>query len=272
MADQEALDAQVIRDALPLSLRQAPFELTVMQTVDSTNTWLSARAAGAVNGTSCLAEHQLAGRGRGSRIWVSPFGCNVHLSMVWRFPARQVAGLSIAVGVCVAEACDAMGACGVSLKWPNDLIVAREDVHHKLGGILIDVAGDTSAGEGGSVAVIGIGLNVDMPISQRTAITQPVCDLTELVGGRVSRNALVAQVMERLMLAMPLFEQQGLAPFRARFLQRDVNYDRPVRIEQGAHVSTGLARGIDETGALMVETSHGLTRIYSGDVSLRTMR
>ena len=164
-----------------------------------------------------------------------------------------------------------MGARDISLKWPNDLIVARENVHHKLGGILIEVVDGTSAGNGSNVAVIGIGLNVDMPIAHRTAITQPVCDLTELVGGRVSRNALVAQVLERLMLAMPLFAQQGLAPFRARFLQRDVNYDRPVRIEQGAKVSTGLARGIDETGALMVETGHGLTRFYSGDVSLRTM-
>lgn len=271
MADREPLDAAVIRAALPDSLRQAPFGLTVLQTVDSTNSWLSARAAAAVNGTTCLAEHQQAGRGRGSRTWVSPAGCNVYLSMVWHFPARSVAGLSIAVGVCVAEACDALGARDVSLKWPNDLIVARENIHYKLGGILIEVAGGTSVDKAGDVAVIGIGLNVDMPIAQRSAITQPVCDLSEQAGGRVSRNLLVAYVLERLMFAMPLFAQQGLAPFRARFLQRDVNYDRPVRIEQGAKVSTGLARGIDETGALMVETSHGLTRFYSGDVSLRTM-
>ena len=108
-----------------------------------------------------------------------------------------------------------------------------------------------------------------MPAALRAGITQAVSDLNELASGRVSRNALAAQVMARVMLAMPRFELEGLAPFRARFLARDVNLDRIVQVEQGGRISTGLARGIDESGALMVETSHGLTRIYSGDVSLR---
>ena len=172
----------------------------------------------------------------------------------------------------VAEACEALGASAISLKWPNDLIAVGDGVHHKLGGILVDVRSDGRSDRDGvdsSVVIIGIGLNVDMPAALREGITQPVSDLNTLVGAVVSRNELAAQVMARVMLAMPRFELEGLAPFRGRFLARDVNLDRAVRIEQGGQISTGLARGIDESGALMVETSHGLTRIYSGDVSLR---
>ena len=126
-----------------------------------------------------------------------------------------------------------------------------------------------SGGGNSSLVIIGIGLNVDMPVALRAGITQAVTDLNELTTQRVSRNALAAQVMQKVILAMPQFESQGLAPFRARFLARDANLDRVVRVEQSGKLSTGLARGIDESGALMVETSRGLERIYSGDVSLR---
>ena len=81
---------------------------------------------------------------------------------------------------------------------------------------------------------------------------------------------MAAQVIARMMLAIPWFESQGLAAFRGRFLARDANLDRVVQVEQGGRITTGLARGIDESGALMIETSLGVERIYSGDVSLRT--
>ena len=264
----EKLDALAIRAALPTHLRDSAGELTVLAQVNSTNTWLAERARDAANGTTCVAEQQLAGRGRGGRSWASPFGRNVYLSMLWRLPVRAVSGLSIAVGVCVAEACEALGASEISLKWPNDLLCVRAGVRHKLGGILVDVSSEDGYSSR-CVVIIGIGLNVDMPDSLRMSISQPVSDLNELVGQRVSRNALTAKVMERVMLAMPRFEDEGLAPFRGRFLKRDVNLGRLVQVEQGGLLRVGLARGIDEGGALMIETSQGLERIFSGDVSLR---
>ena len=265
----EALDALAIRAALPMQLQDARFELTVLAQVNSTNTWLAEHALDAANATTCVAEQQLAGRGRGGHRWVSPFGRNVYLSMLWRLPVSAVSGLSIAVGVCVAEACEALGASAISLKWPNDLLAVRGEVRHKLGGILVEVSSEDGYSDR-CVVIIGIGLNVDMPDSLRASIGQPVSDLNELVGKRVSRNAVTAKVMERVMLAMPRFEHEGLAPFRGRFLQRDVNLDRVVQVEQGGRLRTGLARGIDESGALLLETRDGLARIFSGDVSLRT--
>jgi BirA family biotin operon repressor/biotin-[acetyl-CoA-carboxylase] ligase len=257
----ERLDAAAIRARLA-GAGTTPPPLHVLDQVDSTNAWLKGNAAGAANGTSCLAERQSAGRGRRGRSWHSPFGRNLYLSLLWRLPARAVSGLSIAVGVAVAEACESLGAHELKLKWPNDIVGPRG----KLGGILTELATDRPAI---CTAIIGIGLNVNMPARLRAAIDQPVSDLNELAGRRVSRNALAAAIIERLAAALPRFELEGLAPFRARFAQRDASLDRNVTVEEGGSVRSGHARGIDEHGALLLETAEGMALVQSGDVSLR---
>ena len=267
----ERLDADLIRQALPAERRHQSTSITVLAQVDSTNLWLAENSQRAPNGSICVAEQQMAGRGRAKRVWVSPFGRNIYFSMLWRLPTRVVPGLSLAMGVCVAEACEAIAGKGVSkwpiaLKWPNDVIVMREGLAHKLAGILIELS---TANDGSSRVIIGVGLNLDLPRSVREAIDQPVIDLHELYSERVARNALVATLMERMMVALPRYELEGLAPFRARYLAREANLDREISINQGGRVSTGVARGIDAQGALLVETSEGLTPLLSGDVSMR---
>jgi len=258
----ERLDGAAIRDALATGPDAAAAPVHVHAQVDSTSDWLIAHAAQAPDGTACLAERQAAGRGRRGRTWASPFGRNLYLSLLWRLPARQVSGLSIAMGVTVAEACDAVGARNLALKWPNDLVAPQG----KVGGILVDISAD---GGGTSLAVIGVGLNVDMPWSMRVPIGQPVSDLNELAGRRLSRNVLAAGVIAAMRAALPRFEREGLKPFRDRFSARDASRDREVTVEQGGRISTGRARGIDDEGALMLETADGIARIHSGDVSLR---
>ena len=257
----ERLDAGAIHGHLAAAGEPAA-PVHVLTDVDSTNAWLKANATGAQNGTSCLAERQSAGRGRRGRSWHSPFARNLYLSLLWRLPARAVSGLSIAVGVAVAEACEALGARELALKWPNDIVGPRG----KVGGILTELANDTPTL---CSAIIGVGLNVDMPARLRADIDQPVSDLNELAGRRVSRNALAAAILARLAAALPRFELEGLAPFRARFAQRDASLDRSVTVEQGGALRSGLARGIDEHGALLLETADGIASIQSGDVSLR---
>ena len=100
----ERLDAQAIRAALPVSPCAQPWQVHVLDCVDSTNDWLRKNADGMANGTCCLAEQQSAGRGRRGRGWASPFGRNLYLSLLWRIPMRHVSGLSIAAGVAVAHA------------------------------------------------------------------------------------------------------------------------------------------------------------------------
>jgi BirA family biotin operon repressor/biotin-[acetyl-CoA-carboxylase] ligase len=253
-----------IRSHLTPTLGALPPAVHVLDQVDSTNDWLAQRAEHAPDGSACLAEQQLAGRGRRGRTWVSPFGRNLYLSLLWRLPTTRISGLSIAMGVTVADACESVGATGLSLKWPNDLVAASG----KVGGILVDV--ETSDAES-CIAIIGIGLNVDMPARLRRDITQPCADLNELAGRRISRNELAAALIEHGREALPRFAQEGLAPFQQRFATRDASRDHPVTVEEGGRISTGHARGIDTQGALMLETAEGITRIHSGDVSLRAL-
>ncbi len=256
----ERLEADAIREHA--GSHAAP--VYVHAEVASTSAWLSEQAGDGENGTACIAERQTAGRGRRGRTWSSPFGRNLYLSLLWRLPARAVSGLAIAVGVTVAEACEALGARGLALKWPNDIVGPRG----KVGGILIDLG---SEARDMCTAIIGIGLNVDMPARLREAIGQPVSDLNELAGRRLSRNALAGAVIQRLVQALPRFEAEGLAPFRGPFAERDASRDRPVSVEVAGQVSTGHARGIDERGALLLETADGMARIQTGEVSLRAL-
>jgi len=183
-----------------------------------------------------------------------------------------VPGLSIAVGVALAQACEAVGAEELGIKWPNDLVAPqgpdKAQDRGKVGGILVDLVGD---GSGMTTAIIGMGLNVDMPAAVRAAIGQPVSDLSEVAGRRVSRNALAAAVIVGARVCLERFERDGLEPFRERFARRDASVGRQVTVEEGGRVSTGRAQGIDADGALVLETADGPAHIRSGDVSLRAV-
>ena len=126
--------------------------------IDSTNQYLLERVNTLSSGESCLAECQTAGRGRRGKPWVSPFGCQLILSMYWRLEQGMAAamGLSLAVGVAVVEALESLGYPGVALKWPNDLYYQGR----KLAGILVEMSGSAGAS---CHLVIGVGLNLAMP-------------------------------------------------------------------------------------------------------------
>ncbi|MFN8986287.1 MAG: biotin--[acetyl-CoA-carboxylase] ligase, partial [Burkholderiales bacterium] len=174
----QLLDIDVIRQRMGTSQRR--LDLRIVDVIDSTNTaWLnqgnSGVAAGSTttvpSGTCLAAELQTAGRGRRGRAWQSALGASLTFSLLWRFEsgAASLGGLSLAVGLAVANALRALG-IDAELKWPNDIVVDDQ----KLGGILIETQGDML---GPTVAVIGIGLNVRLPESIRLAIDQPVTDI-----------------------------------------------------------------------------------------------
>ena len=160
--------AHVDKAALPLLGR-----MDILPEVDSTNRYLMARIGhGAATGDICLAEYQSAGRGRQGRPWVSPFAANIYMSLLWHFPVgiEGLAGLGLAVGASVLDACHRLGAEAVRLKWPNDLVCRGS----KLAGILLELR---SAADGGCFVVIGIGMNVRMPDQNIAQIDQSWTDL-----------------------------------------------------------------------------------------------
>lgn len=241
----------------PLARR---FDVDVLPECASTNAELMRRAeGGAPSGSVVVAERQTAGRGRMGRSWFSEPGASLTFSLLWRFPPGTLPhGLSLAVGVALAEALEAAGVAGLALKWPNDLLLDNR----KLAGVLVELVPGTP-----SAAVIGIGVNLRLPDS----LPAEVRALAAAIDADVSPNALLAQLLASLHAVLSAFGDGGLKALRERWLARCAHIDRAVTIlSEFAPPLTGRCIDIDIDGALQVDSGVRIERIVSGDVSLRT--
>jgi len=265
----DLLDAAELERAL--AARAPALSLELMDECESTNTWLMQRIGASPSGRVVVCEHQSAGRGRRGSQWTSGVGASLTFSMAWRFACGTAAlsGLSLAVAVAVADALEACGIAGTTLKWPNDLLHEGR----KFGGILIEVSGDP---QGASGAVIGVGLNVRLPAVLADAIERPVTDIATLYAAAApgaappSRTLLLAAILVQLAEALPRYAREGFAAFREGWLKRHAHAGRQVSILQGERMLTaGEAVGVAEDGALLVRSARGVERVHSGEVSLR---
>ena len=247
-----------------LSRELAPRRVELVPVIGSTIQHWLAQLNQLSNGDICVAECQTAGRGRRGRSWVSPFGGQLIMSMYWRLEQGMAAamGLSLVVGIALVEALEAQGFSGVQLKWPNDLYVNGR----KLAGILVEMSG--TAG-GPCQLVIGLGINLLLPSTEQARISQPFAELSEL-GKITDRNGLVIALSRHLQHCLSIFETHGITAFREQWNQLDYFNGQAVRVLMGEQVVTGIARGIDEQGALLLELSDGKVQRYlGGEVSLR---
>lgn len=245
------------------------YTLEIADSVGSTNTLLMQRAqAGAPGATVIAAEWQSGGRGRQGRAWHAGIGGALTFSLLWRFAqgASSLAGLSLAVGVALARALEKLGVAGASLKWPNDVVWRGK----KLAGILIEWQGDAL---GPSFAVIGIGVNVRLSDAARSRIDQEVTDLESACGRTLDRNEVFALLLEELCGVLETFAAEGFAPLRGEWQNRHTHQDRAVTvILSDMRRESGVARGVAEDGALLVETPAGVRRYHAGEISLRPTR
>jgi BirA family biotin operon repressor/biotin-[acetyl-CoA-carboxylase] ligase len=262
----ELLDPTLILGELSSAGRQRLARLEVHDQLDSTNNRLMAEATGqAPTGTVCLAERQTAGRGRRGRTWVSPFGTNLYLSVLWRYPVGPAAlgGVSLAAGVVVAEVLTRFGLTDLRLKWPNDLLWR----HRKFGGLLLEVAGEA---QGPSHLVVGLGLNLRLDQAQGQAIDQPWTDLREAMGSQIpGRNRLAAALIDGLLGMLERYGDVGLKPFLEEWGRFDLQRGQRVCLQLGGRSIEGDYAGIDPDGALRMNTAAGPMRAHSGEVSLR---
>ena len=245
------------------------FTVEVLPEIDSTNTELMRRARAAQHEPTLLvAERQTAGRGRLGRVWESGSLTDagelpsLTFSLGLPLAPRDWSGLSLAVGVCVAESLSP----AVRLKWPNDLWLADD---RKLGGILVETASFAPAVPGELAAryvVIGIGINITprTPLEGEGLSVRPAA-LQELIPG-IDAPAALARIARALVSTVQAFEALGFAPFQVRFNARDVLRDRDVRLSDG---TDGSAHGVDEQGALLVHTPQGMQAITSAEISVR---
>lgn len=239
-------------------------KVTVLPVIDSTNQYLLDRISTLNSGDCCVAEYQQAGRGRRGRKWFSPFGANLYLSMFWRLeqgPAAAI-GLSLVIGIVMAEVLHDLGADKVRVKWPNDLYLNDR----KLAGILVELTGKT--GDAAQI-VIGAGLNMGMRQVQADIVNQGWITLQE-AGITIDRNTLAVRLIKELREALTLFEQDGLATFLSRWEKLDNFIHRPVKLIIGDKEIFGISRGINAQGALMLEQDGILKPWVGGEISLRS--
>lgn len=237
------------------------FSIEVLPQIDSTNSELMRRArAGQLDPVLLVAERQTAGRGRLGRQWVSAddttskgeLSC-LTFSLGLPLSPADWSGLSLAVGLAVVESLHP----DLRLKWPNDVWLQER----KLAGILIETV---SVGEQ-RYAVVGVGINILLPHAHAQDLRTPAAALCEVLP-EVDAAGALGLVAAPLVRAILCFEAEGFAPLRTAFHARDLLYGRELVCSDGA---TGMARGVDASGALLLHTENGLKKISSAEVSVR---
>lgn len=243
------------------------FDLRIVAECSSTNSLLvddSPADDGRVH--VVIAEHQTSGRGRRGKTWLSWPGASLTFSSLWRFPAGAPvpAGLSLVAGIAVARALEKQGATGVQLKWPNDVLLLGQ----KVAGILVELLPGRS---GTPAAVIGIGINMALPAGERIPDQDGVADLASHVPTLPNRNRLTALLLRELHDLLETYASAGFPALRGAWQQRNAFAELPVRISGESTDLEGICAGVDEDGALLLRTDSGITRILSGEVSLRPL-
>ncbi|MFW5432228.1 MAG: biotin--[acetyl-CoA-carboxylase] ligase [Methylophilaceae bacterium] len=243
------------------------FHLEVLDEVASTNTHLMKAAAKGAPHVSCTVAHiQTNGRGRRGRTWVSQLGASLTFSLLWRFDcgATALSGLSLAIGVGLMRALDELGVSNAQLKWPNDVLVDNK----KLAGILIDLQGDM---DGPSAAVIGVGINVNLPEKVLKNIDQPAIDMMQVGNGNISQSHLLGTVLKHFVGVLKNFEAHGFLGVRDEWLSQHAYQNQSVRmLLPDGRDTEGTVTGIADDGILLVETAFGLQRFSAGEISLRS--
>ncbi len=252
--------------------RLGPFHaLDYFQDIGSTNDAALARAStGASHGSVIMAEAQHAGRGRRGRAWHSPPDAGLYLSVILRAESwtDTLPLVTIAAGVAVAQGLRAATALPIELKWPNDAVMGRP--WRKVAGILAESA---SAGSRVEAVVVGIGINI-----RAAAFPPEIADRAtalEVEAGRpIDRAACLVEVLAALALRI----DRLIAGDRAEVVSAWREYGRAglggaaVRWNDETGERRGLARDLDETGALLVDAPGGRARLVAGEVIWERLR
>jgi BirA family biotin operon repressor/biotin-[acetyl-CoA-carboxylase] ligase len=253
-----------------LQTRDFGRNLVCLDTTESTNLDAKMAAAnGCAHGYTVVADEQTAGRGRLNHAWLSPSGINIYVSIVLKprtvpssFPQIPVI-CAIALHQALAKMVPSVE---LALKWPNDLLTA--DSHRKISGILCE--GMTMKDR--SLAVVtGIGINVNSSLEDfsddlRTTATS----LKMATGQSWSREQVLAAFLNRLEIVFDEWQDAAtLRPFMDYWNHHDLLSGQAIAIEQGQQIEEGIARGIDDEGRLLLETSDGVRLVHAGDVHLR---
>ena len=242
--------------------------------IDSTNNWAREYAGSRCwteegtdpDGTLFVAEKQTGGKGRQGRIWTSPPGENIYMSLLlWKPEIKTVSAsqLTLVMGLSVAQGIEALTGRKAGIKWPNDVVYSGK----KICGILTEMRIQEGKPEH---IVIGVGINVnqtEFPPELQDKATSVFLE-TEKKADRISGIARVMEYFEKNY--RKFLRTEDLSLIKENYESLLLNKDRQVRIIEKTGQWQGIARGINNRGELLVEDSRGyMHEIMSGEVSVR---
>ena len=241
-------------------------QIRYYEQLDSTNTKASEMALeGAEHGTVVVADCQTAGKGRRGRVWDSPAGDNIYMSVLLRpsFETDKAPMITLVMAYSVAEVLRNRGVSDVQIKWPNDLVISGK----KVCGILTEMH---LRGSEIDHVVVGVGVNVNTS-SFSEELVDKATSLFLKYGKPLEREQLIADILETFMETYQRFEKQGNLQFlREEYNSILVNKNREVCILETGNEYKAYALGINEQGELLVRLEDGtVEQVYAGEVSVR---
>ncbi len=248
-----------------LSVGWVGSEIRFYETIDSTNEQAKKEAQrGAPHGALVVADSQTAGKGRRGRSWESPAQTNLYFTLILRpdLAADKASMLTLVMAHSVGRAIRRITGIHCGIKWPNDIVAEGK----KVCGILTEMFPEQ---EGHYFIVIGVGVNVAAQ-SFPEELKEKATSLEALSGELVSRAQLLAEILKNFEADYGTFvKEKNLKGLLDGYQQMLVNRDVRVKVLDPKGEYEGIARGITETGELLVETSEGMVPVFAGEVSVR---
>ena len=241
-------------------------EIVYFDEIDSTNN--RAKELGekdGAHGTLFVADRQVAGKGRRGRVWESPKGISIYMTILLRpdlIPTKAPM-LTLVMAQSVAEGIREVTGMETGIKWPNDIVMNKK----KVCGILTEMSTEIDYI---NYVVIGVGINVNQKAFDEE-LKEKATSLMIETGAPVKRSALIAAVMKHFEKNYALFMENGdLSGLQESYNEMLVNRGKEVRILEPGNEYNAHAYGINETGELIVRTQKGEEKhIFAGEVSVR---
>lgn len=241
-------------------------EMYFFDEIDSTNNYIKKIAEnGASHGSLAIAECQTGGKGRRGRVWKSPKGSGIWMSYLLRptIPPYSASMLTLVAGLAVAKVLSEVSGMEAKIKWPNDIVINSR----KVCGILTEMSADPDMI---NYVVVGIGINVNTKEFPED-IAQTATSLRIEMGSQANRSSIIAKICKVFENYYEKFCRTcDMTELIDEYNKHLVNVDREVRISELDGEYTGVAKGIDKDGQLLVEMSDGSVKaVFAGEVSVR---
>lgn len=246
------------------------FDIKIFNIIDSTNSYLLNKFDKSEYDNTSIAvvsaEIQLKGRGRENRKWYGgTLGNTLTFSLLWRFEGGVsiLSGLSLVIGVVLVRVLRSFSNCNIYLKWPNDILHDS----NKLAGILVELRGKL---DGPAFAVIGIGINFQLPLSIKSHIQQEVTDLLQCTGNVYDRNEIFGALLVQLYTVLSDFEKYGFSYFKDEWMSYHAYQGKNVTLLfPNKQLVDGIVDDVNDDGSICLITPDGRQSYNTGNISMR---